>query len=100
MRRTARGTWLAALAVGCLLAVMLAPTAALAQSGADQEYNLDLPGSGANQDTPPASASDTDTDSGGFPVVVVLLVGGAAVLAGFAGWRLRRGDGPDKPEAP
>jgi hypothetical protein len=98
MRRTARGTWLAALALTCLLAVMLAPAGAPAQSGADQEYNLDLPGSGANQDTPPASASDTDTDTGGFPVVVVLLIGGAAVLAGFAGWRLRKGDESGGPE--
>jgi hypothetical protein len=98
MRTLARRAWLPAIVLACLVAMALAPAGASAQSGAEQEYNLDLPGSGANQDTPQSSASDTD--EGGFPVGIVVLVAGAALLAGFAGWRLSKGDEPDEPKPP
>jgi hypothetical protein len=96
-------TWairMSLLTLACALIAALAgaPAAAQDQTGAEQEYNLDLPGSGANADTPPASsAGSEDSDSGGFPVLAVAIVGGAGVAAGFAVWRLRHHDEPEAP---
>jgi hypothetical protein len=94
-----------AAALICLLAALGGSATALAQSGdgdkpsAAEEYDLDLPGSGANEDTP--SSSDTSgSDDGGFPVIVVILVAGAAIAAGFAAWRMRKPHEPDDPGPP
>jgi hypothetical protein len=87
------------LVVLCVLTAVAAPALAVAQGGAQDEYNLDLPGSGANEGTPASSASDVSdsSDSGGFPVIVVILVAGAGVAAGIAAWRLRKPREPDEP---
>lgn len=96
MTRFTRRVSLLALACGVVAAFAVAPAAAQDQTGAEQEYNLDLPGSGANEDTPPASSTGSDTsDSGGFPVIAVVIIGGAGLAAGFAVWRLRRQDEPE-----
>lgn len=98
MKRTIRKSLLAALicAVG-LLAV--APALAAAQSGAAEEYDLELPGSGGSSDTPEAT-SPTSGSGDDFPVAVVVVVAGAAIAAGFAGWRLRAAREPDgEPDA-
>jgi len=77
----------------CVLAVPLAiaPSGALAQ-GAEEEYNLDLPGSGGDQTTPTTdtatNVSDSE-DSDGFPVLVLVLFAAAGVGVGIAVWRMR-----------
>jgi hypothetical protein len=98
MTKIAKRTSLALVAI-CALTALAAPTLAVAQGGAEDEYNLDLPGSGANEGTPTTSAGDVSdsSDSGGFPVIVVILVAGAGVAAGIAAWRLRKPHEPDEP---
>jgi hypothetical protein len=98
MTKIAKRTSLALVAI-CALTALAAPTLAIAEGGAQDEYNLDLPGSGANEGTPASSASDVSdsSDSGGFPVIVVILVAGAGVAAGIAAWRLRKPRQPDDP---
>jgi hypothetical protein len=83
--------WTALLLVAlCALAVpaVMAP-AAFAQ-GAEEEYNLDLPGSGGDQTTPATntSADTSDSDDGGFPVLAIILFAAAGVAVGLALWRL------------
>ncbi len=92
-----------AMAIVCLLAAAptVAPVAAQGQTGAEEEYNLDLPGSGANSDTPAGGSTGSSDDSdSGFPVIVVILIAGAGVAAGIAAWRMRKSDEPDGPAPP
>ena len=93
--------FLVALIVPAIPAALL-PAAAVAQ-GAEEEYDLDLPGSGGDQTTPandtPADTSGADDDDG-FPVLGIVLVGAAGVAVGLALWRLvvgRRMDESDEP---
>lgn len=71
----------------------LLPAAASAQ-GAEEEYDLDLPGSGGDQTTPanstPADTSAADDDDG-FPVLGIVLFAAAGVAVGLALWRLAVG---------
>ena len=73
-------------------AAALLPAAAVAQ--AEEEYDLDLPGSGGDQTTP-ANSTPTDTsgvdDDGGFPVLGIVLFAAAGVAVGLALWRLAVG---------
>lgn len=86
------------LLIGLLCALALCAAPALAAEDdppAGQEYNLDLPG-GGDAPAQQTDASDADSDSGGFPVVVVILVAGAGIAAGIAAWRMRKpGDPPE-----
>jgi hypothetical protein len=84
--------WTALLMVAlCVLAVpaAVAPVAVFAQ-GAEEEYDLDLPGSGGDQTTPAnsTSADTSEKDDGGFPVLAIVLFGAAGVAVGLALWRL------------
>jgi hypothetical protein len=93
-----------AVAMLCLLAALAGPGLAVAQNNdgpaGAEEYDLDLPGSGANEDTPASSGDTSGSDDSGFPVIVVVLVAGAAVAAGFAAWRMRKPHEPDEPSGP
>jgi hypothetical protein len=83
----------------CALAPAIVPSTAFGQ-GAEDEYNLELPGSGANSDTPSGSGASNvsdSSDSGGLPVIVIVLVVGAGVAVGVAVWRLRKPGPPDEP---
>jgi hypothetical protein len=93
--------WISLLLVASCVLAATAPAITSAQSGAEDEYRLDLPGSGANSDTPDSSGSAVpdSSDSGGFPVLIVILVAAAAVAAGIAAWRLRKPGDPSKPDA-
>jgi hypothetical protein len=103
MKKIARCTTLALIALCALAPLAVAPTAALAQ-GAENEYDLDLPNSGADSSTPAADPGTTssDSDSGGFPVIVVVLAVAAGAAVGVALWRMRadRTDGADEPGDP
>lgn len=92
--------WISLVLVASCAMVAIAPATAGAQ-GAEDEYNLDLPGSGSNADTPDSNGSSVpdSSDSGGFPVLIVILVAVAGVGAGVAAWRLRRPGGPSEPDA-
>ncbi len=93
--------WISLVLVASCAIAAIAPAIAGAQTGAEQEYNLDLPGSGANSETPDSngSAVPDSSDSGGFPVLIVILVAAAAVAAGVAAWRLRKPGDPSEPDA-
>src|SRR4051794_35334638 len=83
--------WTAVLLVAlCALAVPAALAPAAFASGAEEEYNLDLPGSGGDQTTPAnnTSTETSDSDDGGFPVLAIVLFGAAGVAVGLALWRL------------
>ena len=96
---TKMATWTALLVAALCLAgpAAVGPSPAAGQ-GAEEEYDLDLPGSGGDETTPATNTSNTtsESDDGGFPVVVVVLFGLAGVAVGAAIWRLR-GPGPDEP---
>lgn len=90
----ARRTITLLLALACALALCATPAlAAQDDPPAGQEYNLDLPG-GDNAPAQQTDASDADSGSGGFPVVVVVLVAGAGLAAGIAAWRMRKPNDP------
>ncbi len=103
MKKMARRTSLTLLAL-CATAALVAaaPAAASDEPPAGQEYNLDLPGAGGGSQTPADSnGTSGSSDSGGFPVIAVVLIAGAGVVAGFAAWRLRKpANGDDTPDAP
>jgi hypothetical protein len=99
---------LAALLLAAAGMAVVAPTGAIAQ-GAEDEYDLELPGSGGEQTTPaPDGPIDTpDEDDDGFPVIGIVLVGAAGVVAGLGLWRLVVGrrlaesdEAPDEDEPP
>ncbi len=81
------------LAALCLLwtPVVIAPSLAFAQ-GAEEEYDLDLPGSGGDQSTPSTNTTNSsDSEDDGFPVLVIVLFAAAGVAVGLAVWRLAVG---------
>ncbi|MDX6582667.1 MAG: hypothetical protein QOI10_1851 [Solirubrobacterales bacterium] len=91
MNKMARWTSLILVALCALAPAAIAPVSAIAQ-GAENEYDLDLPGSGGNSSTPnnTTGVNDVaDSDSGGFPVIVLVLAVAAGVVVGLALWRLR-----------
>ena len=104
---TKMAKWTALILVGlCAAAFVTAivPAAATAQ-GAEEEYDLDLPGSGGDETTPATNApvdTSNSEDDGGFPVLAIVLFAVAGVGVGIALWRLRtrqayeRSD-PDEP---
>ena len=100
MQRMARRISLT-LVAACAVTALAAPLAAASKEPpAGQEYNLELPGSGAGSQTT-AGSSNADTgssDSGGFPIIAVVLIAGAGIAAGFAAWRLRKPGGPRGPD--
>lgn len=96
MRATVRPMVLAAVALCALVAL---PSSAPARTGAEDEYDLQLPASGADQNTPDSDPGDaaTDTGSGGVPVLVIALLAGAGLAVGAAVYRMRArgsGEGP------
>jgi hypothetical protein len=98
MTKMAKRTSLAIVLVCMLGVAFAAPVGAQGQTGAEEEYNLDLPGSGANSETPTSGTTgDSEDSDSGFPVIVVILIAGAGVAAGIAAWRMRRSDEPDPP---
>jgi hypothetical protein len=98
MTKTARLMALMLVASCALASAAIAPAVAGAQPGSEDEYSLDLPGSGADENTPAAgpTSSDDSSGSGGFPTLVVILVVAAGVAAGIAAWRLRKPHPPDE----
>ncbi len=86
-----------ALICAALAVFAVVPASAVAQVPAENEYDLaQLPNadgdSGASTDTPAAPVKTASTDSGGTPVLPIVLVGAAAVFAGLGIWRMRRTD--------
>ena len=74
----------------CAVAVPAAMAPAAFAQGAEEEYNLDLPGSGGDETTPASNTSTetSDSDDDGFPVLAIVLFGAAGVAVGLALWRL------------
>ena len=77
----------------CALALAAVPTAALAQDEpAGDQYVLDVPeggngeaaGSGDGKSDSVAAAATEGADDGGLPILLVVLVGTAAIGAGIA----------------
>ena len=82
------------LAVGCTLAAILitGPALALAQGPAAGEYDLGpLPQAGGNSGdgAGAASVATSSSDAGGVPVLLIVLVAGAALCTAVAIWRMR-----------
>ena len=103
---TKMAKWTALLLVAlCAVAVPAVVAPAAFAQGAEEEYDLDLPGSGGDQTTPATntSADTSDSDDGGFPVLAIVLFGAAGVAVGLALWRLavsRRMDDMDDDAGP
>jgi hypothetical protein len=95
--RATNGAALLLAIVSILLAGLVIPAAAGAQ-GAENEYNLDLPGSHEGEGQTTGAADASSSDSGGFPVIVVVLIVGAGAAAGFAAYRMRKPGGPGAAE--
>ncbi len=100
------------LAIGCVLAALvagaLAPAFAGAQAAAQQEYELGpIGGNGGGQGGSAQDPGGTTSDGGsGTPIVLIGLAAVAALCAGVAVWRLRERPGertgkvgPGAPEA-
>ena len=68
-----------------------------ARSGEGGNRNADTL---ASIDEPIATTQASDSDDGGFPVILIVIAVLAAAGAGFAAWRLRRGDGVGRPAQP
>jgi len=84
------------LAVGCTLAAILitGPALAVAQGPAAGEYDLGpLPQAGGNggaaEGSGGASIATSSSDAGGVPVLLIVLVAGAALCTAVAIWRMR-----------